>query len=160
MGGADLGRDPRESQITFSALGQEAPLDAKRAWDPTGAKKGRLRDAVAARLPEFEVRSGGSTSVDITVKGVDKAYGMTRLSDQTAIPLSDMLFVGDRLDTDGNDYPVKALGCPAMPSPVGRTPPTTSCRWRLGSPGPVGPESWWRAEGERTRTGGPVSGDR
>lgn len=102
----------RGSQITFSALGQEAPLDAKRAWDPTGAKKGRLRDAVAARLPEFEVRSGGSTSVDITVKGVDKAYGMTRLSDQTAIPLSDMLFVGDRLDTDGNDYPVKALGVP------------------------------------------------
>ena len=102
----------RGSQITFSALGQEAPLDAKKAWDPTGEKKGRLRDAVAVRLPELEVRSGGSTSVDITPKGVDKAYGMVRLVEQTGIPLDDMLFVGDRLDAKGNDYPVKALGVP------------------------------------------------
>ena len=102
----------RGSQITFSALGQEAPLNAKKAWDPTGEKKGRLRDAVAVRLPEFEVRSGGSTSVDITLKGVDKAYGMVRLAEQTGIPFDAMLFVGDRLDTGGNDYPVKALGVP------------------------------------------------
>ena len=102
----------RGSQITFSALGQEAPLDAKKAWDPTGEKKGRLRDAVAARLPELEVRSGGSTSVDITPKGVDKAYGMIHLAEQTGIPLGDMLFVGDRLDAEGNDHPVKALGVP------------------------------------------------
>ena len=80
------------------------------AWDPTGERKGRLRDAVAARLPELEVRSGGSTSVDITLKGVDKAYGMRKLAEVTGIPLGDMLFVGDRLDPKGNDYPVKALG--------------------------------------------------
>ena len=71
-----------------------------------------MRDAVAVRLPEFEVRSGGSTSVDITLKGVDKAYGMVRLAEQTGIPFDAMLFVGDRLDTGGNDYPVKALGVP------------------------------------------------
>ncbi|MPV38692.1 HAD-IIB family hydrolase [Georgenia subflava] len=102
----------RGSQITFSALGQEAPLEAKKAWDPTGAKKSALRDAVAVLLPELEVRSGGSTSVDITRSGVDKAYGMTRLSEQTGIELADMLFIGDRLDVDGNDYPVKKLGVP------------------------------------------------
>ncbi|QKD79903.1 HAD hydrolase family protein [Actinomyces marmotae] len=104
--------EDRGSQITFSALGQEAPLDAKRAWDPTGEKKGALRDAVAARLPGLEVRSGGSTSVDITLKGVDKAYGMTRLAEVTGIPGERMLFVGDRLDPEGNDYPVLALGIP------------------------------------------------
>ncbi|MDO4901235.1 HAD-IIB family hydrolase [Actinomyces sp.] len=104
--------EDRGSQITFSALGQEAPLDAKQAWDPTGEKKGRLRDAVAALLPDLEIRSGGSTSVDITRKGVDKAYGMTRLSEVTGIRLEQMLFVGDRLDPEGNDYPVKALGVP------------------------------------------------
>ncbi len=104
--------EDRGSQITFSALGQEAPLDAKRAWDPTGEKKNTLREAVARHLPDLEVRSGGSTSVDITLKGVDKAYGMKALSEQTGIALEDMLFVGDRLDPDGNDYPVKAIGVP------------------------------------------------
>ncbi|WP_043498416.1 HAD-IIB family hydrolase [Georgenia sp. SUBG003] len=104
--------EDRGSQITFSALGQAAPLAAKKAWDPTGEKKEMLRDAVARLLPALEVRSGGSTSVDITRAGVDKAYGMVRLSEQTGIDLVDMLFVGDRLDEGGNDYPVKRLGIP------------------------------------------------
>ncbi|GAA3760580.1 HAD-IIB family hydrolase [Microbacterium kribbense] len=106
--------EDRGSQITFSALGQQAPLDAKSAWDPTGQKKNTLRAAVAARIPELEVRSGGSTSVDITHRGIDKAYGMAQLADQTGIPLTEMLFVGDRLDPDGNDYPVLALGVPCQ----------------------------------------------
>ena len=102
--------EDRGSQITGAALGQAAPLDAKVAWDPTGEKKNTLRDAVAARIPDLEVRSGGSTSVDITHRGIDKAYGMTRLAEVTGIPLDDMLFVGDRLDEHGNDYPVRAMG--------------------------------------------------
>lgn len=106
--------EDRGSQITFSALGQQAPLEAKRAWDPTGEKKERLRAAVAPLLPELEVRSGGSTSVDITRSGVDKAYGMTRLSEHTGIDLDEMLFIGDRLDPGGNDHPVKALGVPCI----------------------------------------------
>src|SRR5699024_584984 len=104
--------EDRGSQITFSALGQRAPLDAKRTWDPLGEKKERLRAAVAPLLPGLEVRSGGSTSVDVTRKGVDKAYGMRRLAEHTGIDLADMLFIGDRLDEGGNDYPVKALGVP------------------------------------------------
>lgn len=102
--------EDRGSQITFSALGQTAPVDAKTAWDPTGEKKGALRDAVAARVPDLEVRSGGSTSVDITERGIDKAYGMRALEEHTGIRLDDMLFVGDRLDEHGNDYPVLAMG--------------------------------------------------
>jgi HAD superfamily hydrolase (TIGR01484 family) len=102
--------EDRGSQITFSALGQRAPLEAKTAWDPSGEKKNALRAAVAARIPDLEVRSGGSTSVDITRRGIDKAYGMRRLAEQTGIDLDDMLFVGDRLDPDGNDYPVLAMG--------------------------------------------------
>jgi phosphomannomutase len=102
--------EDRGSQITFSALGQAAPVAAKIAWDPSGEKKNALREAVQTRLYDLEVRSGGSTSVDITRQGIDKAYGMTRLSELTKISLDEMLFIGDRLDPDGNDYPVKALG--------------------------------------------------
>lgn len=102
--------EDRGSQVTFSALGQQAPVEAKRQWDPTGAKKNALRAAVAARVPQLEVRSGGSTSVDITRRGIDKAYGMRKLAEHTGIALDEMLFVGDRLDPDGNDYPVRAMG--------------------------------------------------
>lgn len=104
--------EDRGSQITFSALGQAAPVDAKKAWDPTGEKKNALRAAVQSHLDDLEVRSGGSTSVDITRLGIDKAYGMSKLAGLTGIPFEQMLFVGDRLDPDGNDFPVIALGIP------------------------------------------------
>ncbi|MGW8484629.1 HAD-IIB family hydrolase [Microbacterium sp. NPDC055903] len=102
--------EDRGSQITFSALGQQAPRDAKHDWDPDASKRSALRDAVAARLPGLEVRSGGSTSIDITRAGIDKAHGMRALTEHTGIALADMLFYGDRLDEGGNDYPVLALG--------------------------------------------------
>ena len=107
--------EDRGSQITFSALGQQAPLEAKRAWDPSGDKKRKLRDAVALDVPDLEVRAGGATSVDITRRGIDKAYGMAKLVEMTGIAPHDMLFIGDRLDEAGNDYPVKAAGYPTRP---------------------------------------------
>jgi phosphomannomutase len=102
--------EDRGSQITFSALGQSAPVAAKSAWDPDGAKKAKLRSYAAERLPAFEVRSGGSTSIDVTRKGIDKAYGIEKLVTYTGIQTDEMLFIGDRLDEHGNDYPVLAMG--------------------------------------------------
>jgi HAD superfamily hydrolase (TIGR01484 family) len=102
--------EDRGSQITFSALGQQAPPAAKYAWDPDGSKKQRLRAHVAEQLPDLEVRAGGSTSVDITRKGIDKAYGMRKLMDFLDLTPADVVFVGDRLDEGGNDYPVRSTG--------------------------------------------------
>jgi HAD superfamily hydrolase (TIGR01484 family) len=103
--------EDRGSQITFSALGQKAPEKAKSAWDPYGDKRHGLKEALSAILPDLEVRSGGSTSIDITRKGIDKAYGLFKLSEYTGIDTKDMLFMGDRLDLGGNDYPVISTGC-------------------------------------------------
>lgn len=102
--------EDRGSQVTFSALGQSAPVEAKSAWDADGRKKEALRAYAAERLPDLEVRSGGSTSVDITAKGIDKAYGARRLMEILNLGTEDILFFGDRLDPGGNDRPVMELG--------------------------------------------------
>ena len=102
--------EDRGSQITYSALGQAASVADKKAWDPSGEKRAKLRDAVQAELPNLEVRAGGSTSIDITRMGIDKAYGMKALRDVTGVGLDEMLFIGDRLMPGGNDYPVAELG--------------------------------------------------
>lgn len=102
--------EDRGSQITFSGLGQQAPLDAKQAWDPDFAKRKRLQAALVYLLPEFEVRAGGSTSVDITRKGIDKAYGMAKLAIVSGIPASEMIFIGDAMYPGGNDYAVYEAG--------------------------------------------------
>ncbi len=102
--------DDRGSQITFSALGQRAPTQKKYDWDPDGVKKRALRDYAAQRLPDLEVHTGGTTSVDVTNVGIDKAYGMRKLMTATSLCCSDILFFGDQLEPGGNDYPVKAMG--------------------------------------------------
>jgi phosphomannomutase len=102
--------EDRGSQITFSALGQQAPIEAKKAWDPSGAKKNRLAAAVQQQLPGLSVRSGGSTSIDITRAGVDKGYALEKLAEASGLPIAQMVFVGDRLDPEGNDYPVVRTG--------------------------------------------------
>jgi hypothetical protein len=102
--------EDRGTQVTFSALGQAAPPAVKSVWDPNGEKKSALRRYVADRLPDLEVRTGGETSIDITKKGIDKAFGIRRLIEAVGISRDQVIFIGDRLDENGNDYPVKAMG--------------------------------------------------
>jgi HAD superfamily hydrolase (TIGR01484 family) len=102
--------EDRGSQVTLTALGQDAPADAKYAWDPTGEKKLAIRDAAAPLLPELEVRAAGTTSVDVTLKGIDKAYGMKKLIEHVGVTKDEILFIGDKLEEGGNDYPVKSVG--------------------------------------------------
>ena len=102
--------EDRGSQITFSGLGQQAPLVAKHSWDPDFVKRKRLQAALGPLLPGFAVNVGGSTSIDITRQGVDKAYGMHKLAEVSGVPVVDMIFVGDALYPGGNDYPVRSAG--------------------------------------------------
>jgi len=102
--------EDRGSQITFSALGQKATPEDKYAWDPDGSKKLAIRDHAARYLPDLEVRSGGTTSIDVTRIGIDKAYGMQKLIEELDISKDDILFFGDKLQEGGNDYPVKEMG--------------------------------------------------
>lgn len=113
--------EDRGSQITFSALGQNIVAELgdkgvrlKEEWDPTIEKKRKLRDHVAQQIPEFEVRIGGGTSIDITKPGVDKAYGMKKLMKLLGISKEEIFFIGDRLVKGGNDYPVEAMGIDCM----------------------------------------------
>jgi HAD superfamily hydrolase (TIGR01484 family) len=100
----------RGSQITFSALGQQAPIAEKKQWDPDFAKRQKIKQLLDQRIPAFSVRLGGTTSIDITKPGIDKAYGIRKLRDTLGIAIDEMIFVGDALFPGGNDYPAKEAG--------------------------------------------------
>ena len=102
--------EDRGTQITFSGLGQQAPLDAKKAWDPDFAKRRKLQAILQKMLPDLSINVGGSTSIDITHQGIDKAYAIGRLSEHSGVPPEAILFLGDAIYPGGNDYPVRAAG--------------------------------------------------
>lgn len=103
--------EDRGSQVTMSALGQQATPEDKYAWaEKYKDVRPKLRDMVAAQVPDLEVRIGGTTSTDVTMIGIDKAYGMNKLIEALEISKDDILFIGDKLQEGGNDYPVKAMG--------------------------------------------------
>ena len=97
----------RGGQVTFSALGQKAPVAEKKEWDPDHAKRRALQAAIAVRLPAgFIASMGGATTIDVLKNGIDKAYGIHQLSKRLGIPESATLYVGDELVKYGNDEAV------------------------------------------------------
>ncbi len=102
--------EDRGSQITYSALGRSAPLEAKEKWDPDFSKRKKMKAVLDTLIPDFSVRLGGTTSIDVTARGVDKAYGIGKLRSILEISLDEMIFIGDALFPGGNDYPAEQAG--------------------------------------------------
>ena len=107
--------EDRGSQITFSSLGQQAPLDEKKKWDSDFTKRKKIKAILDPLIPGFSVRMGGATSIDVTKPGIDKAYGIGKLRDVLGISLKEMIFVGDALFPGGNDYPAEQAGVVSIP---------------------------------------------
>jgi phosphomannomutase len=101
----------RGGQVSLSALGQQAPVEAKRAWDPSRVKRRALQETVQKFLPKgLTAAMGGLTTIDVTRSGVDKAYGIHKLCERLHIQESDALYVGDELEAGGNDEAVYKTG--------------------------------------------------
>lgn len=102
--------EDRGSQMNFSALGQTAPHELKKEWDPDNTKRLHLVEILKEIMPDFSFRIGGTTSIEATRQGIDKAYGLKKLLNLTNIPAYRTLYIGDKLFKGGNDAPALTLG--------------------------------------------------
>jgi HAD superfamily hydrolase (TIGR01484 family) len=102
--------EDRGSQITFSGRGQNAPIEVKVTWDHDQVKRRAIIERLKAKIPQYEISIGGTTSVDITRKGVDKAYAIGKIEELLKVKQEDIIFIGDALFKGGNDSPVKRTG--------------------------------------------------
>lgn len=109
----------RGSQVTFSAFGQKAPIEVKESWDKDHAKREKMVEILKKYLPDFESRIGGTNSIDVTRKGIDKAYGLRHLLKFLNLGKEKLLYVGDELFPGGNDAPalLAAGKCRSVKSP-------------------------------------------
>jgi HAD superfamily hydrolase (TIGR01484 family) len=107
--------EDRGSQVTFSGLGQKAPLQEKEKWDADFAKRKKIAAILEKLIPEFSIRLGGATSIDVTKPGIDKAYGIGKLRDTLHFSVKEMVYIGDALFPGGNDYPAEKAGVVSIP---------------------------------------------
>jgi HAD superfamily hydrolase (TIGR01484 family) len=97
--------EDRDSQITYSILGQQAPPEKKYEFkEKYNDLRLLTREKVAELLPDYAVNIGGATSIDIAFPGIDKAYGLEQLLKQTGLNKKEVLFFGDAIYPGGNDY--------------------------------------------------------
>lgn len=110
--------EDRTTQVTFSVYGQDIVkvlgargVRIKEEWaKKNAAMKMKIARLLQAYLPDLEVRAAGFTSIDVTQKGIDKAYGLRQIERRLRTRIRDMLFVGDAIYPGGNDYAVVRTG--------------------------------------------------
>ncbi|HMR55404.1 MAG TPA: HAD-IIB family hydrolase [Candidatus Doudnabacteria bacterium] len=115
--------EDRKSQMSFSPLGQDIVtvlgkkgLKMKEDWRKKyDSIRHQIAKLLSKKLPNLEVRVGGITTIDVTMKGIDKAYGVRQMEKHLKIKIKDMFFVGDAIFPGGNDYAVLKTGIDYMP---------------------------------------------
>ena len=110
----------RDSQITLSAIGRHAPSELKAKYDADGSRRKVWVEFLKQKMGEdrYEFKIGGTTSVDVTRKGLDKEWGIREFLKFNNLSTEEVLFFGDKLDPGGNDYPAtKVVDCIAVTSP-------------------------------------------
>jgi phosphomannomutase len=114
----------RGTQITWSALGQDVVdilgkkkgVALKNKWrDEHTDIKLAIAKEVAKLVPDLEVRAAGHTSIDVTRKGIDKAYGLKQMVKYLHVKIPKMLFIGDAIFPGGNDYAALKTGVDYVP---------------------------------------------
>jgi phosphomannomutase len=96
----------RGSQITFSPIGNTAPVDIKMAYDPDRKKRDALIEKIPFVSDELIVKIGGSTSFDYIHKDRHKGTNVAKLISHKGWDKDECVYFGDGLFPGGNDEAV------------------------------------------------------
>lgn len=96
--------------LSCAAVGYGSTKAERLAWDPNHEKRMQIIGKINEEFPHLDVSIGGSATIDITKKGVNKADGLNRLFDILKLDKKDALFIGDGVFPGGNDYCILETG--------------------------------------------------
>ncbi len=98
--------EDRGAQITFSPIGNTAPVELKQVYDPTREKRNSLLDKIPFASEDLIVKIGGSTSLDYIHKDRHKGTNVQKLIDFMKWNPDECIYFGDGLFPGGNDEAV------------------------------------------------------
>jgi HAD superfamily hydrolase (TIGR01484 family) len=98
--------EDRDSQISYSFLGHDAPLTLKESWDPDRNKRRKILREVPFVSDKVDVYIAGTTCFDYNLKGFDKGLNIRRLMEEKGWDRDKAIYFGDALVPGGNDETV------------------------------------------------------
>jgi len=93
----------RGAQITFSPIGNTAPVELKMVYDPDRSKRFALMEKVPFESETMMVVLGGSTSLDYIPKKRHKGTNVKKYIDFKGWNPNECVYYGDGLYPGGND---------------------------------------------------------
>ncbi len=121
--------EDRRTEVVFSVYGQDLVsklgkkgILMKERWTREHTLlKLKIAKRVQKHLPHLHVSAAGFTSIDVTKKGVDKAFGLRKIEKYLKVKVKDTVFIGDAIFPGGNDYAVVKTGVDyiAVKNPIG-----------------------------------------
>lgn len=98
--------EDRGAQITFSPIGNTAPVDIKKTYDPDRKKREHFLKTIPFASEDLIVKIGGSTSLDYIHKDRHKGTNVKKLIDLLGWNKDECIYYGDGLFPGGNDEAV------------------------------------------------------
>tara|TARA_Y100000593_G_scaffold44732_1_gene85262 strand:+ start:514 stop:1239 length:726 start_codon:yes stop_codon:yes gene_type:complete len=100
-------REDRGSMLNFSVVGRDCTQEQRDEyfeWDTKTGERKKIAKEIMDGWPELDAVIGGQISIDIVPKGYDKSQVLPHIEKRENA--DEYIFVGDRIEEGGNDYPL------------------------------------------------------
>ena len=98
--------------VNFSIVGRDCSYEDRLnyfEWDNEKDERKVIANAIKEKFPNLDAVIGGQISIDIYPKGNDKSQVLDIIKQDRLTKSNQYIFIGDRIEGGGNDYPLAQL---------------------------------------------------
>ena len=104
--------EDRGSMVNFSIVGRNCTQEQREhffKWDEEKGERKKISIFLKHKFKDLDAVLGGQISIDIYPKGMDKSQIFDVIKQDRLVEPSEYIFIGDRTEKGGNDYPLAKL---------------------------------------------------
>jgi phosphomannomutase len=98
--------------LNFSIVGRDCTQEQRESYfkyDNQEGERKKIAQTIKEKFPELDAVIGGQISIDIYPKGNDKSQVLNVIKQEILVQPDEYIFIGDRTEKGGNDYPLAKL---------------------------------------------------
>ena len=104
--------EDRGSMVNFSIVGRNCTQEQREhffKWDEEKGERKKISIFLKHKFKDLDAVLGGQISIDIYPKGMDKSQIFNIIEQERLVKSDEYIFIGDRTEKGGNDYPLAKL---------------------------------------------------